>query len=253
MTRLSPLRSLASVVLLGVLVSPAAAQQSGKRGCRSSDLRPGEKPMDAFVDSATLAAALAPSWEAAWGRVFATVSSDSTGEKRVRVLSRSPHVEGLDRVGQWLQTATRDFDPSSGVQLFLGDEDGYAARSIQMAMCAPQLVNERELVDKLVDWGRENRPDPAADARSVRAGVWLYVSVLGTVIQYELREPSGWEAFDDFVRYMMLTAEFAPAETEGVPTAVWVSMPVTYTRGATNPFSQGEYGPRDGRRRGGGG
>lgn len=96
---------------------------------------------------------------------------------------------------------------------------------IMPSMVAPELVNRRE-VQRLLE-----RRFPMELASSVREAVvvmWFWIDETGAIQKYEIKESSGYAAFDAAAEEVVERMKFRPAIRNGEPTRVIVALPITF-------------------------
>ncbi|MFC1662342.1 energy transducer TonB, partial [Gemmatimonadota bacterium] len=97
----------------------------------------------------------------------------------------------------------------------------------------PDVTNREEVV---AAFEREYPPLLRDAGIGGQVLVWLFIDETGTVQRLQVAESSGHEALDDAALRVAGVAEFTPAENEGSPVPVWISLPFTFrVRGAAGP------------------
>lgn len=89
----------------------------------------------------------------------------------------------------------------------------------------PVLRNEAEIARALV---RLYPPVLRDSGLGGRVLVWVFVDVEGRVVRAQVRESSGYEAFDTAALKAAEQMRFSPAYNRDQKVAVWVSVPVTF-------------------------
>jgi protein TonB len=91
---------------------------------------------------------------------------------------------------------------------------------------APVLLN-RARVEELLE--REYPPLLRQAEIDGVVLIWLHISEDGDVLETDVKEPSGYEAFDEAARRVATAMRFRPAFNRDKPVEVWVSLPIVFS------------------------
>lgn len=92
----------------------------------------------------------------------------------------------------------------------------------------PRLTNSNRVQQVLT---REYPPLLKESGIGGVVNVWLYIDEDGQVADRQVNESSGYDALDDAALEVADVMEFVPAQNRDKTTAVWVSIPITFTVG----------------------
>jgi TonB family protein len=191
-----------------------------------SDLVRDSRSLNEVLDSAALSRELEGLWTPSAGLTLATVIYDSVGVlDSTRIEARSATADIRSR---WGATVTRHAaatgDPRQGVYVVLGDEAGPALRRVpEFRVCAPAMEDFNALRREL----RRQAPSPFPPGGGT-VQVMVHVDERGQVDEVRIQEGSMNAEVDSAAARAMRTASFSPAQVEGLPFDVWVTLPVTF-------------------------
>lgn len=201
-----------------------AAQDPGACG-RSPNPALHAEGLGVLLDSARLSSTLARDWEQGWGYTIASLRYDSTGAlAEVSVRSNGTP----DRALRGLESTLRDalsatWDEGRSAYLILGDEDGPGLmRAERFNGCAPSILNRDAMNQAFLRELLKENPRPMGTAM-----VMGLVDEKGRITRARVTRSSGDGRLDRAAVAALRRGRFTPATVEGIPVAVWTSMPMT--------------------------
>lgn len=214
------LRSMANAGLVALFASVPAGVTA--QAC-TSDLPPDSRSLAPIIDSAGLAAELAEVGLLLPGLTLASVTPDSMGAPRIRVTSGELSEDAEARLEEVVLNHVQSFERIDTARLVLAENAVAAPRRVsRFASCQPRLLNGRQVISDVTD--RLSSEDLRV-RRTV--GVRLFIGPTGQVEEARIQQSSGLPAVDRAVIEGFRSASFTPAQVEGIPVPVWISLPIT--------------------------
>lgn len=137
--------------------------------------------------------------------------------------SPNPALRGLESTLRDALSAT--WDEGRSAYLILGDEDGPGLmRAERFNGCAPSILNRGAMNEVFLRALRKESPVPMGTAT-----VTGLVDERGRITRARVTRSSGDGRLDRTAVTALRRGRFAPATVEGIPVAVWTSMPMTAT------------------------
>ena len=226
------MRSLSPILLcaLGCLVAlPIAAQR-----CRTeSPERTGT--LSDFLSAEGLEL-LESGWTRTWGRTVGLIRAEREWETPpedpraryalVLTSAGAPEAElrALERTLQ--DQVERRPDEGERVAFFVSEGDSVDVFRVEaLAECPPEILNKDELAAAL-----RRRAMNFRDRREFVVKVLARIDATGRILETRVDESSSVIEVDAAAVEIARTARYRPAESEGIPVAVWLSYPITFRR-----------------------
>lgn len=223
------MRSLPRTFLAGAvafLVGCASSGVGGTDRCRSG-LHQHPASLNLVLDSVRLQRDLGAQWSGGSGLTLAGVSYDSTADSvSVNVYSESLSQSLRANVASKIRGAINDdLSDTRSFHLVVAEGLEPAIRRVEgFRRCAPVLEEEGDTERRI-----ESESERLGVSR--RQIVRLQLSILadGTVADVRVVESSGNTNVDLAAGRVLRTARFTPAQIEGIPIPVWITLPVTFS------------------------
>jgi TonB family protein len=213
------------IVMVAGTLSGCASTGARTSECRSA-LPPDDRLLAEVVDSVRLQAGVRDLWSPPNGLVLARVHYDSVGAlDGVTVLTESMPEAARSALDRLLTGAAKpNADPNETVHVFVGDPSGPAVRRVpRFAACAPVLLHRNQ-----IELAVQAEAAALRLTRLLRVVVLVQVDTGGSAGEVRIDRSSGDARADAAAHAIMSGASFTPAAIEGIPVAVWISLPVTF-------------------------
>lgn len=217
----------ALLALVLATFSACASSAGGSSADCRSDLAPAGESLNLVLDSADAQRRLEAVWPEGAGLVVASLAGVSENDSTPGAVW-GESLEADSRAGLREVIELVSFMPPREVRsdrayMVLGDSTGPSIRRVdRFAVCAPVILSRVSLMSRVAaEAAGLDIPQPLV----VR--VYAFVSEAGTVEELRVDESSGFVDVDRAVLRAFREARFTPRRVEGIPSAGWVSFPVT--------------------------